>query len=155
MIATNKSRIANPVAERQLSVVGAPDRTVVVTIGKPRPDPDGDWVCAFRIDGIEDSRRHLAYGVDSIQALLIAIERARIMLDASGLDFIWQGGEPGDTGIPRTVPSFYGLAFARKIERHIEREVEQFGRSDEARSNRARKDKARTGRAARPKVTKR
>jgi len=49
------------------------------------------------------------------------------MLDASGLHLSWEGGEPGDAGIPRMVPMFYGRTFAEKVERHIDQEIHAFG----------------------------
>lgn len=56
------------------------------------------------------------------------------MLDSSALTLGWEGGETGDTGIPRMVPRFYGWQFARRIEEHIERQVEAFAKEVETRS---------------------
>ncbi len=130
----NKTRIANPIAERRFSVVGEPAREVVVTIGKPRPDPSGDWRCSFRIRGISDDRRRVARGLDALQALLLAVEGAREALAASDLVLLWEGGEAGDTGLPRTVPQYYGLDFARKIERYIDRETQKFAQAAKTRA---------------------
>lgn len=56
---TTTRRIANPIAVRRYAVVGEPDREVVVTIGKPRPDPrpGGDWMCSVLIEGTPIERR--------------------------------------------------------------------------------------------------
>jgi hypothetical protein len=35
----------------------------------------------------------------------------------------WAGGEPGDHGVSRVVPGFFGRAFARDIEDEIDRRI--------------------------------
>lgn len=128
MKANPQTRLSNPVAERRLTVTGAPGATVVVILGKPRRAPGQDYRCSFRIEGLGDNLRQFAYGADSLQALLMAVEGARVTLERSGLQLAWLGGEPGDTGIPRMVPGLYGRAFAQSIEHHIDQEVEKFAR---------------------------
>lgn len=118
------------IAERRLWVEGEPDKAVILRIGKPRPDPKGDWVCPVHVQGLlNDTQQQSGYGVDAVQALMNALEAARYMLDRSGLALTWSGGEPGDAGVPRLVPAFFGLTFARTIEAHIDREVENFAKA--------------------------
>jgi len=121
------SRIANPIAERHLAVVGEPDREVVIVVGKPRldPDPTGDWMCPYLVVGLPHARRRYAHGIDSLQALQMAIEAARVAIHAAGLVCTYSGSEPGDIGIPRTIPTFGGAArdFAPRIERYLDREL--------------------------------
>lgn len=125
------SQLANTIAVRRLAVVGEPGREVVVTLGKPRPDPKpgGDWMCSYLVEGLPDARKRAAHGVDAMQALLMALEAVRVALRAAGLQLAWEGGEPGDAGIPRMVPLFYGLGFAREIERHIDAQIEERARA--------------------------
>ena len=62
------------IAERELD--SADGRTVQVLIGQPQPFPEegGDYYCPFQITGIgNDMVMHLA-GVDSVQALLLALK---------------------------------------------------------------------------------
>src|SRR4051812_41716417 len=103
----NIVQIEEAIAERRLSVVGEPEKTVLLTIGKPRPDPRGDWVCPVHVQGISESQQHNGYGVDAVQALLNGLEAARYVLDRSGLTLTWIGGEPGDVGVPRQVPYLF------------------------------------------------
>lgn len=123
------SRIANAVAERRLSVVGEPERELVIIIGKPRrdPDPTGDWMCAYLVEGLPGARRRYAHGIDSLQALQMAIEAARTAIQAAGLVCGYGGGEAGDIGIPRTIPTFGGAGrdFAPRMERVLDRELER------------------------------
>jgi hypothetical protein len=129
MAIKGKSHIANPIAERRFAVVGEPEREIVITIGKPRPESDPSvWMCSYLVEGIPKARRRIARGVDSLQALQMAIEGARYTLSASGLVCIWHDSEPGEIGLPRSVPSFEGSDFAEKIERYIDRELKKFAR---------------------------
>jgi hypothetical protein len=123
------SRITNAIAERRLAVVGEPEREIVVRVGKPRrdPDPTGDWRCPYLVEGLPDARRRYAHGIDSLQALQMAIEAAKVAIKAAGLICTYSGGEPGDIGIPRTIPTFGGAArgFAPRIERYLDQELEK------------------------------
>jgi hypothetical protein len=116
---------AAPLVSRTYSVAGEPGREVVLTIGKPRPAM-GDWACRVRIEGIPKGCARV-FGIDPLQALQLAILRARRMLDASGLALVWgEDGAPGDVGIPLPVPTGHGFAFQRKLERYLERESTRF-----------------------------
>jgi hypothetical protein len=127
MATTRKPRVANPIAVRRLSVVGEPGREIVITLGKPRPEPDPSvWMCSFLVEGIPKARRRVARGVDSLQALQNAIEAARHLLNTCGVVCTWHGGEPGEIGLPRPVPTFEGSGFAERIERYIDREMKKF-----------------------------
>jgi hypothetical protein len=114
-----------PYAFRVYTVAGEPGREVVLTISAPQPAL-GDWACRVRIEGIPRGRE-VVTGVDPLQALQLAILRARRMLDASGLSLVWlTDGVPGDVGIPLPVPTGHGFELQRKIERHVEREDRRF-----------------------------
>jgi hypothetical protein len=108
-----------PLISRRYRVAGDPSRVVVLTISKPRRWRK-DWVCSIRIEGIPNGRS-IAPGIDSLQALQLAITSARMMLDASGLPLLWLDGEPGDVGIALPVPTTYGFKTQRKWERYLER----------------------------------
>lgn len=84
------------VAERQIEGV-APDGShfeVVIRFGAPRPDPlstNGDWECPHQIVGLGDDEVSAAFGVDSLQALLLSIHAVRIKLAESGNTLDWLG----------------------------------------------------------------
>lgn len=84
------------VAERQIEGV-APDGSgfeVVIRFGAPRPDPlsdNGDWQCPHQIVGLDDDSIGAAYGVDSLQALLLSVYAVRVKLAESGSTFDWLG----------------------------------------------------------------
>ncbi|MFI6094355.1 DUF6968 family protein [Lentzea sp. NPDC051213] len=84
------------VAERSIEGV-APDGShlaVVIRFGAPRPDPlssNGDWVCPHQITGLGDGAVSAAYGVDSLQALLLSVYAVRLKLAESGGTLDWLG----------------------------------------------------------------
>ena len=55
---------------------------VVAKLGKPAPMPDvpSDWYCPWVIEGPDGRLEHYAAGVDSLQALLLAVSALRIDL---------------------------------------------------------------------------
>lgn len=69
-------------AEREYDVGEGPISSAVLRIGKPAEHPDGDWVCAVQITGLGDDRVYEAAGVDSLQALMMALQMARTQLEA-------------------------------------------------------------------------
>jgi predicted GIY-YIG superfamily endonuclease len=60
------------VAERSLRTADAAARSVQLRVGMPRPSRKGDWECPYQIVGLGKSRPQVAYGLDGIQALLMA-----------------------------------------------------------------------------------
>lgn len=126
MATSDELGIEDRIIVRRLSAADDPSRVVTVTIGRPHLGPDGDWICPFLVEGIDASRSNAGHGIDALQALLHALEGVRAELDASGLPLSWEGGEPGDVGVPRMVPIYYGRAFAERIERYIDEQVRGF-----------------------------
>jgi hypothetical protein len=69
------------IAERRLEWAGSgPAGEVVVRIGRPVPDPEpgGDWLCPVQVVGMYRDAVRAAYGVDAVQALVLAFQ----MIDA-------------------------------------------------------------------------
>lgn len=121
--------IAAPIAQRVLTVADDSQRAITISIEAPErdPDPAGDWVCRFRLEGLADAGPHRVHGADSLQSLLLAVEDVRRRLDDSGLVLVWQNQEPSNFCIPKMVPYLFGGTFAREIERYIEERIEAFG----------------------------
>lgn len=115
--------IDHPIAERRLFVDNDQERQLVVRIGQPAPDPAGDWLCPFHVEGIDSAPRD-AHGIDAIQALEMAFEGARVTIERSGLCVSWFAGD--GTGISRTVPSFLPPDQQRDIERYIDERINDF-----------------------------
>lgn len=88
------------VAERRLECVARDGaRTaVVIRIGTPHPDPlsaHGDWCCPHQVLGLGDEAVGAAFGVDSLQALLLSVYRVRLNLAAraaeASVELDWLG----------------------------------------------------------------
>lgn len=79
-------------------------REVRLQIGIPRPDPKegGDWYCPYQIVGFGDDKVSAAFGVDTVQALLSALQKAGLELDffqkAQNSKLTWRDDE--DLGLP-------------------------------------------------------
>jgi hypothetical protein len=105
-----ESDLGRAIARRTLDEHGVTGRKVVVSIGLPRPQrlsKHGDWECPFLIEGIGESKVERAGGVDSLQALLMAIEGVRVRLEQSGRNFFWLDPNIG-ADIPLYVPTTWG-----------------------------------------------
>ncbi len=80
----------------QLMRRGAKRKSAVeVTIGAPEPDGN-DWCCPIRLKGLVDSKERRVFGVDSWQAIILAIRLAEAMLKnevRKGGKLFYLGGE--------------------------------------------------------------
>jgi hypothetical protein len=122
---SRRSDLGEVVARRILAEQGVARRKIVVSIGLPRPDPlskHGDWECAFLIQGVGRSKVQKTFGVDSLQALMIAIEGVRVGLEQTGRRFFWLDPEIG-TDIPLSVPTIWGKQLVERVRLAIERET--------------------------------
>ncbi len=131
-----RSQLGTIVGIRRLREVGPHRQAIIVKVGKPRKEKGGDWACPFQISGLGPRKIENGHGIDAIQALLMAIEGIRTRLEQSGKQLTWDGGNPGDTGFTRFVPTFFGLDFSKRLDRLIDREVQRFTRIAEARYRR-------------------
>jgi Domain of unknown function (DUF6968) len=120
-----RNQLGRVVARRNLCEKGAVNATVTVSIGLPRPDRRsryGDWECPYLIEGIGPAKVGRAGGVDALQALMLAIQCARAMLEHSGRSIFWLDPDLGPD-IPELVPSALGKRFRERVRLSIERET--------------------------------
>ena len=68
------------IAERRFKVSGLSSREVTVRIGIPEPD-ERDSRCPFQVKGLSNDAVRYAYGVDSLQALNLALVGARSAIE--------------------------------------------------------------------------
>jgi len=119
------------IVTRKISRLDSEGKPVLVRVGKPRKVSVSEWECAFHISNIGMDEINYGLGIDGLQALIQAIEGVRVFLEKSGYEFSWDGGEEGDTGIPRYVPTFYGKNFTEHLYKLIDSEIELFAQSAE------------------------
>jgi Domain of unknown function (DUF6968) len=107
-----KVELGQVVAERRLRLLGHPDVEVWVRLGQPRPfpdDPNKNYYCPYQIAGIGDARVRYAGGVDSLQALELALhilptELDRLRQQHAALG--WEDAPEGDYGFSKAVSTF-------------------------------------------------
>ncbi len=80
------------------------------------------------IRGLPERHQHDVPGVDSLQALVEAIQGIRFHLARSGLPITWEGGEVGDYGIYRSLAGF-SVPMTRRLERLVDREITKLVRT--------------------------
>ncbi len=78
-----KSEPRRVIASRVLNEIGSL-REISVSFEEPQQRPRGHWECRFLIKGLGRPQIRTVGGGDSLQALLLAVEGARLTLDKSG-----------------------------------------------------------------------
>lgn len=116
------------IAVRRLKIVGEPRRRVEIRIGRPRRAGQ-DWACPIQLQGLGGGSVQLVYGIDGLQALDLAIEAARVLLERSAERFSWLGEE--GTGIPRTIPDSLGHEFTLRLHGIVDQAIEDHVRTSE------------------------
>ena len=106
----------------------SPGTIVTVSIELPI-QTDGDWECAYCIDGMDIAG--CVHGVDGLQALLLAVESVRQAIARSDRTLTWViDGQPaadiGDPGIPKHVPTIVDRAEQMRINDMIDQSVERW-----------------------------
>jgi hypothetical protein len=109
------------VAERRYQVGS---EFILLQIGTPhRATWRTDFYCPVRIVGRE-TKLLRAFGIDSVQALVLAFDLARAHLGAMTPPVYWFAGERlGDVGIDKRLTTGWGLDFDKKAEELVERMV--------------------------------
>ena len=93
--------MTDEIVHREFKVVGGSRDTIRATFYKPRPDGKGDWICEFAVEGFRDGKRCSVFGVDSLQAFLLATVGAAATVSSvaaeTGGTATWMGREPSAT----------------------------------------------------------
>lgn len=96
---------------------------VTLELAVPRAAPQGRWVCVYRIRGLGRARTNRAVGDDGLHALQLALAAVRRELEPFAGRLTW-AGEPGELGLPESVPDYFGGEFRRRVEALVRREGE-------------------------------
>ncbi|MFC5746372.1 DUF6968 family protein [Actinomadura rugatobispora] len=107
---TTTHELGEVVAERRVEAVAEDGRRtpVILKFGRPHPDPlsaHDDWCCPHQIVGLGDETVQAAFGVDSLQALLLSVYAVRLKLveraAGASVSLEWEGGpDLGLTVVP-------------------------------------------------------
>lgn len=112
---------SGPVIASRTLAHAASGRAVLLELAKPRRVAAGEYRCDFRLRGAGPARHRRAFGVDGLQALLLAGEAARLALAPDARAFAWGDGPAGELGLSRVVPELFGRAATGRIYRGIDR----------------------------------
>src|SRR5271155_3833716 len=81
------------VASGTLTEDGQPPNRAEIVLGAPRR-LGTDWECPFSLRGLEDESVKATTGSDSLQALQLAIQALRVLLEENGRRFLWSPSDP-------------------------------------------------------------
>jgi hypothetical protein len=120
-------------------------KPVVVTLGVPQPVPGSDWGCSLQITGLNTTWRMPKYvfGIDSFQALHLAMQGAGAVLESARQKLEWLG-QTEDLGMPKFLPWLPKPQQAR-LEAIVERELTKWVRRAE-RAHKGKQSKESKGR---------
>jgi hypothetical protein len=119
-------------------------RFAIAKIGRPQKSGK-DWACRIVISNIGMTDPLLAYGVDPMQAVILALEGVRVTLSNTGTSWRWIHAEPDETGIPKFVPIGFGRKFASHLESLIDAETEKLADAAERRHYKMRTNRRHPG----------
>jgi hypothetical protein len=115
------------IAEREYRVGG---RKILLQIGTPhRASWRTAWYCPFRITSGRKTKLHRTFGVDAVQALMLAFDLVTTTLKKTSPKISWEAGQyPGDVGIYRRLTTSLGTDIDRRIGEFADRAIRARGR---------------------------
>jgi hypothetical protein len=109
------------IATRKLTL-DATGEPVEISIGAPEPVEGSPWRCAIRVTVAGKSHDSHATGLDSLQALVLALVVARREVHALGATS-WLS--PGRHRMPYVIPDVFAAEFTQSLIDTVERLVEE------------------------------
>ncbi len=99
--------------------------TIRFQIGTPhKASWKTDFSCAIRLVRAGKPQLFRVFGVDSVQALMLAFDLAKAVLETTSPKIRWLAGEgPGDVGISRRLTTGLGMEFDEDLERMVDKAV--------------------------------
>ncbi|WP_373371202.1 DUF6968 family protein [Stigmatella ashevillensis] len=120
-------------AERRFELTNRPGEYVLVRVRKPIKDSGtGNYRCSVEWVRPEEQELFELWGIDSMQALQLALRAAGELSKTYEGSLRWAGDKGGYLGFPRTYPEHLPKALLRKLEKMIEREISAHTRKLEA-----------------------
>jgi hypothetical protein len=119
-------------AERRFGSPDSPGQRATIRVRAPARDSrTGNYRCS--VEWVHSGEKELfeLWGIDSMQALQLAIRAAGELVKGYERGLRWAGSDDGYLGFPRTYPEFLPKALLRKLERMIDREIAAHMRKSE------------------------
>ncbi|MGH7563122.1 MAG: DUF6968 family protein [Gemmatimonadota bacterium] len=100
--------VESTIAERELIDVES-GKPVRIRVERPGQVADDEWCCRFSVEGAAPGSLDRAYGIDSLQALVLALEGIRLAVEGKRDQLSFMDGPPGQLGLPlRRCPTSRG-----------------------------------------------
>jgi hypothetical protein len=121
-----------PILLEQKFTTNAGAKELIARLGFPRRSEkaNNDWACDFQILGCQDGRIRVAYGIDGMQAFVIAASVIRSDLDR--MKSLISSDEAYELVFPRFVPTSYGLELHRHLCELLDTEIGKKNRDIES-----------------------
>jgi len=116
---TNSYRV---LGTRWLVEARNPRVRALVQLGEPEQVAKHEWRCPYEIRGAGARGVKYAYGVDALQALSLAFQGIRALVDSLPHDLDWMG-EPIELAFPRMIPYFGSNKFTRRLQKMVDQEL--------------------------------
>ena len=123
MTKTGANRVSKAVAERffRNANSGAP---VTARIYPPeKMGQSSEWLCKIEVQGLEAPFERSIVGVDSFQALYLALRLLCVHLDKYAESLTFLDGTAGDCGLPLIMPWDFGPSLKAEAYRLIESKI--------------------------------
>lgn len=150
------SRPTGPImAERRFECPDSSGQRAIIRVRAPARDSrTGNYRCS--VEWVHSGEKELfeLWGIDSMQALQLAIRAAGDLVNGYKEGLQWVGSDEGYLGFPRMYPEFLPKALLRKLERMIDREIAAHARKGEGQRKRRRKQEPAGAGRRKPKVRK-
>jgi hypothetical protein len=84
-----------------------------------------EWSCKITVEGLDAPFEQTIIGVDSFQALYLALRRLCVHLEKYEGTLTFLDGAVGDCGFPLIVPWNFGCSLRAEVYQLIERKIEE------------------------------
>ncbi len=120
-------------AERRFEMAGRTGQRATIRVRAPARDSrTGNYRCTVEWVHAGEKELFELWGIDSMQALQLAIRAAGELVNGYERELRWVGSDDGSLGFPKSYPEFLPKALLRKLERMIDREIAAHTRQRDA-----------------------
>ena len=111
-----------PMLSIDLNHQGSLDRVASIKLWPPVNQGKSAWYCENYLEGVLKEAKTKTFGEDPIQAIILSIQRMRLVLDSHPNDY-FVGESPISEVLPKFVPIGYGEKFQLELEQIIEEAI--------------------------------
>jgi hypothetical protein len=107
-------------------------KPVVARVYQPEKiGSSSEWSCKIEVQGLESPFERSSMGVDSFQALYLALRGLCVQLDEIADNLVFLDGEAGDAATPLIMPWSFSRSLKTEVYRLIQEKIEGELNSDQ------------------------